>query len=172
MEHGRGLPWKRRVAGVGIAFVIIAMPFVLCYSGLWSVQETLAALHARSLYRASPESLLLNQQVFIWLRAHGVGASLASPLVTLVQDRVVVALYGVLTLWLWRQRQPGAWMTAWALLAAAAMLLLMGLPFPWYISWFWPLCLLRWDRLHIGLSAACFCLSLTWMSGYGLLFPF
>ena len=171
MDYSRGRSWRQKFGAAFVAIALVLLPSVICYSGLGSGLETLAAVQSRSLYRASPEALAQDQQVFLWLLTHGIQAVLAAPLVTLFQDRVVVLLYALLTVWLWRQRQDGAWMTAWVLLAACAMLLLMGLPFPWYICWFWPLCLLRWDRLHLSLSAACFCLSLTWMSGYGLLFP-
>ena len=61
-----------------------------------------------------------------------------------------------------------AWLTAWAILAALLMFFALGLPFPWYICWFWPVCLLRWDKWGMGLSAACFGLSLAWTAGYGI----
>ena len=48
------------------------------------------------------------------------------------------------------------------------MFFAFGNAFPWYILWFWPVCLVRWNRLHLGLSTACFGLSLIWMAGYGI----
>ena len=81
----------------------------------------------------------------------------------------LVGLYAALTLWLWRRPARAHWLTAWAILSAALMFLAMGLPFPWYVAWFWPVCLLRWDRLHLSLSGLCFGLSLAWTAGYGVL---
>lgn len=170
MEYGWGRPWKQKILATLTACALVAVPLIVCYGKLWGGADTFAAMNARSLYRISAAALAQDHQFYVWLRAHGIGDTLASPLVTLYQDRLAVAVYAGLTLWLLRRRERGAWLTGWALLAPCLMLLLMGLPFPWYIIWFWPVCLLRWDRLHLSLSVACFVMSLVWVGGYGVLF--
>lgn len=170
MEYGRGRPWKQKLIALLAACALVAVPLLVCYGRLWGGANTFAAMNARSFYHMSPATLAQDHHFYLWLKAHGVQDALASPLVTLFQDRMAVAVYAVLSLWLLRRRESGSWLTGWIFLAPCLMLILMGLPFPWYIIWFWPVCLLRWDRLHLSLSAACFIMSLIWVGGYGVWF--
>ena len=113
---------------------------VACYFGLWHGGATFAAMQQRA------------------QMSGGVGAFAALPLA-----------FGALTVWLALRFRPGQWLTAWAVLAALLMFFALGLPFPWYICWFWPVCLLRWDKMSLSMSVACFGLSLAWTAGYGVL---
>ncbi len=168
MEYGRGRPGRQKLAALAVAISLILLPLIICYGHLWSGAATLASLQQRSLYGLSAAELARNAQWLTWLHGHGVGITLASALVSLSQNWLILALYASLTLWLWRRTAVGNWLLAWALLAAGLMFFAMGLPFPWYIAWFWPVCLLRWDRFHLTLSGACFGLSLAWTAGYGI----
>ena len=169
MEWARARSWRERILGGAAAVILTLLPTVVCYVGLWHGAATLASLHARALYNLSAATLQENSSVAIWLQSHGVGASAAGILVTLFQNRWILGAFALLTLWQAIRPRPARWLTAWGTLSALLMLSAMGLPFPWYISWFWPVCLLRWDKVGMGLSAACFGLSLLWVSGYAVM---
>ena len=169
MEYGRGRTGRRKLAAIAAAGLLVALPLVLAFIGLWHGPATLAAAEQRAAFGLSAATLALDAQRRDWLQSHGTGFGAASLLVSLCRNGWVVGLYGVLTLWLWRRPGPARWLTAWGVLSAALMFLAMGLPFPWYVTWFWPAFLLRWDRLSLSLSGLCFALSLTWTAGYGVL---
>ncbi len=169
MDYGRGKSWPKRIAGTAIALLFLLLPLVICYGRLWAGAHTLDSVSQRATLYGSAAAFAQDMAVRMWLLHHGAGTLLTILLSALFHHRLVVAAYFVLTIWLWRRPGPARWLLAWAGIAVPLMLVALGLPFPWYISWFLPVCLLRWDRLHIGLSAACFGLSLVWMSGYGIL---
>lgn len=171
LEYGRGRPGRQKLAGAGIAVALVLAPLVLTFGHLWYGPATLAAAQQRAAFGLSAAALAHDDALRTWLRGHGLGLPLASLLVSLSRNGWLIGLYAALTLWLWRRPARGNWLTAWGVLSAALMFLAMGLPFPWYVIWFWPVCLLRWDRLYLSLSAVCFGLSLTWTAGYGILFP-
>lgn len=171
MEWARERTWSRRLLGGIVAFCLVLLPTALCYVGLWHGKATLGALQARSLFNLSRATLLENYAVAEWLKMHGVGAALAGLVVTLVQNRWLLGTFAVLTLWLFLRPRPAQWLVAWAVLSALLMFFALGVPFPWYICWFWPVCLLRWDKVGVGLSAACFGLSLAWTAGYAMFQP-
>lgn len=169
MDYGRGKSWPRRIGGAAIALAFLLLPLVICYGRLWAGVHTLGSISQRATLNGSEVTFAQDMAVRAWLLAHGAGTFLTILLSAFFHHRLVVAAYLALTFWLWRRPAPARWLQAWAVLAVPLMLFALGLPFPWYISWFLPVCLLRWDRLHIGLSAACFGLSLVWMSGYAIL---
>ena len=169
MEWARGRPWRERIAGGIAAFLLTLLPMIVSYVGLWHGGATLASLHARALYNISVATQQENANITDWLLHHGVSGSASGLLVTLVQNRWILGAFALLTLWLALRPHPAQWLVAWAVFASILMLFAMGLPFPWYICWFWPVCLLRWDKIGIGLSTACFGLSLLWVSGYAVM---
>ena len=169
MEYSRGRPGRQKLAAIAAALTLIALPLVLAFAGLWHGPATLAAAQQRAAFGLSAASLALDTQRRSWLQSHGIGLNAASLLVSLCRNGWTVGLYAALTLWLRRRPGRADWLTAWGILSAALMFLAMGLPFPWYVTWFWPVFLLRWDRLHLTLSGLCFALSLTWTAGYGVL---
>ena len=169
MEWARERPWRERIAGGAAAVLLTLLPTIVCYVGLWHGGATLASLHARTLYNLSAAAQRENANIAEWLLRHGVGGSASGFLVTFSQNRVILGAFVLLTLWLVLRPRPAQWLAAWAIFASLLMLLAMGLPFPWYICWFWPVCLLRWDQVGRGLSAACFGLSLLWVSGYAVM---
>jgi len=169
MEWGRGRTWRQKIWGGIIAMLLALLPTLICYLGFWHGAATLASMQARSLYHADAFILSRDLAVNQWLREHGTSPFAASLLVMLYQNRCLLAAFALLTLWLGLRPRSTQWLTAWAVLAALLMFFALGLPFPWYICWFWPVCLLRWDKVGMGMSTACFGLSLAWTAGYGVL---
>ena len=169
MEYGRGRPGRQKLAAIAFSIVLVSLPLAIAFGGLWHGPATLAAAQQRAAFGLDASALARDAHVQTWLRGHGLGTAVASLLVSTLRNGWMVGLYAALTLWLWRCPARANWLTAWAILSAALMFLAMGLPFPWYVAWFWPVCLLRWDRLHLSLSGLCFGLSLAWTAGYGVL---
>ena len=169
MEWARGRTGREKIAGGMAAFLLTLLPTIVCYFGLWHGGATLASLHARALYNLSAATQQENVRFTLWLQSHGAGATVSGLLVTLFQNRWILGAFVLLTLWLALCPRPAQWLTAWPIFSALLMMAAMGLPFPWFICWFWPICLLRWDKLRMGLSAACFGLSLLWVSGYAVM---
>jgi hypothetical protein len=64
----------------------------------------------------------------------------------------------------------GDWLIAWGLLTILFMTHSMGIPFPWYLCWFWPFFLVQWDRRHIVLSSLIWMISLIPVGWYSLAF--
>ena len=168
MEYGRRRSWPQKTRAVVAALAMVFVPLVICYGPLWTGASTLMAAQQRAIYATTASALAQDNALQQWLLGHHFGPGLAALLVPLFHQRLIVAVYMGLTLWLWLRPAPGRWLLAWAVLSAAMMFFALGLPFPWYIVWFWPIFLLRWDRTHLALSAACFGLSLAWTSGYGM----
>lgn len=168
-EYGRGRPRRELLIALAVGGGLSLLPLILGFAPLWHGAATLAAMHGRASYHADAGRLIQDARTWGWLRAHGIPPALASVLVLANGSRLVLGLYLALTVWVVRARAGTAWLSAYAVMAAALMFLAMGQPFPWYVAWFWPVCLLRWDRLHLGLSGLCFGLSLAWTAGYGIL---
>jgi len=163
-----GKPWQKILIKVTIGCLAAALPSLLSFSTLWAGPNTFAAAQDRALYGLSSGEILQDYQLQSWLRTHGSGPGLASLLCTLFRSRTVLVIYAALTVWLWRRPAPGKWLAAWAIFSASLMFFLLNPSFPWYITWFWPICLLRWDKKFLALSALCGGLSLLWMSNYGM----
>jgi len=165
LEHGRS---RRQMLGaLAAATLLVLLPLVLFFAPLWAGPATLASAQPRMSYEQGAGYLARTEALHSWFAAHGLGPGLASPLTSLIQNWLLVLLYAALTVWLWRAPRTGGWLTAWAVFSLSVMFLFLKPAFPWYIIWFWPLCLLRWDRLHLSLSAGCFFLSLLMAFGYG-----
>ena len=169
LEYARGRSWRQTLPGLALAPMIVLLPLIVFFAPLWAGPATLASAQARTLYAQSPAFLARAAAVHGWLAAHGAGPGLSSLLTSLTVNWVLVLLYAALTVWLWKAPRTGGWLSAWALFSFAVMFLFLKPPFPWYVTWFWPICLLRWDRLHLCLSAGCFGLSLLMTFGYGAL---
>jgi hypothetical protein len=165
-ELGAGGRHSLLKAAVGL--LLVALPLVLAFAPLWHGAATLASVQDRSAYHLSAAIMARNAAIHLWLTAHGLPLSAASAVVFLSRNGICLVIFTALTLALVLRPVPNAWLSAWCVLAAALMFYAFGNAFPWYILWFWPVCLVRWNRLHIGLSMACFCLSLIWMAGYGI----
>ncbi len=136
------------------------LPLVLGYLPFWHGAATFGALQVRSQTAVDAASLARNLRFGTWLIGHGVPPEVASLLMAVRQNSITLLLYLGLTLWLGRAaRGEARWLTCWALLAAFLMSYGMGMPLPWYMAWFWPVALLRWDRFHRGLSAMCLVVS-------------
>lgn len=118
-----------------------------------------------------PASAARNLLFGQWLLRHGIAPALASLLMMVRQNGLVVLLFLGLSLRLGRTRMPGRWLTAWIPLAAFVMVYSLGMPGPWYMAWIWPVSLLRWDRLHRCVTVACFAVSLALMCLYTCLHP-
>ena len=147
------------------------LPLVIGYAAFWNGPDTLLALQQRSLHGFDPAAQAQTARIGAWLAAHGASAQAIPILTVLYQRRVLFAAYALLSAWLWRNRAQGGWLTAWTVFAPIVMFTGMGDPFPWYIAWFWPFALLRWNKLSLGLSAASFLLALVWESFYTFLRP-
>lgn len=168
LDYSRGRTLRQALAAAAVASAAVLLPLVLAFAPLWGGAVTLAPMQQRALYGQSAAALARGLHFHAWLGAHGAGPQVASALVSLSQNWLLALLYLALSVLLWKGRVAGGWLTAWALFSAALMFLLISPAFPWYVSWFWPFCLLRWDRRHLGLSAACLVLSLVWTMGYGM----
>ncbi len=167
LEYGRGRSWRQVLPALALAPIIVLLPLVLLFAPLWAGPATLASAQARTLYAQSPAFLARAASVHGWLTTHGAGPGLSSLLTSLTVNWPLVLLYAALTVWLWKAPRTGRWLSAWAVFSFGIMFLFLKPAFPWYITWFWPICLLRWDRLHLCLSAGCFGLSLLMTFGYG-----
>jgi len=144
LDYSRGRTWRQTLTAALAASALVLLPLALSFIHLWAGPETLAAMHKRAAFDQHHASVV----------------------------RVALALlYLGLSAWLWKRYAAGGWLTAWALFSAAMMFLLLVPVFPWYIIWFWPIFLLRWDRWHLGLSAACLALSLVFVTRYGMVSP-
>ena len=151
------LPWllwqylrsgEAKVYGkAAVGLLLVALPTVMAFSPLWHGAATLVSIHDRSAFHTG----------------HGVSAHSAA-----LHLWVCSIVYAALTLTLSWKPSTGSWLTAWSVLAATLMFYAFGNAFCWYIIWFWPVCLIQWNRLNLGLSTACFGLSLIWMAGYGI----
>lgn len=168
LEYSRGRTWRQALTATAVASALVLLPLALAFAPLWGGAATLAPMQQRAVYGQSAAVVARSLHFHAWLGAHGVRPLAASVLVSLSQNWLLAVLYLVLSVLLWRGRVAGGWLTAWALFSAALMFLLIVPVFPWYVAWFWPFCLLRWDRWHLGLSAACLVLSLVWTMGYGM----
>jgi hypothetical protein len=168
LDYSHGRTWRQALTATVAASTLVLLPLALSFAPLWGGAATLAPMQQRALYGQSTAVLARNLHFHAWLGTHGVGPLAASVLVSLSQNWLLAALYLALTVLLWKGRVAGGWLTAWALFSAALMFLLIVPAFPWYVAWFWPFCLLRWDRWHLGLSAACLILSLIWTTGYAM----
>ena len=144
LDYSRGRNWRQALTGAVVATALVLLPLALLFIPFWRGTETLAAMQQRSKFQ----------------QTHA-----------LASHALLVFVYLALSVWLLKWRREGQWLTAWALFSIALMFLLLVPIFPWYIIWFWPICLLRWDRWHPGLSTACLALSLVWMIGYGMISP-
>ncbi len=165
LEQGRS---RRQVLGaLAAAPLLVLLPLVVFFAPLWAGPSTLASAQLRMSFMQGESYVTRAALLHSWFAAHGLGPGLGSLLTSLIQNWMLIVLYAALTAWLWRAPCVGGWLLAWAVFSVGVMFLFLKPPFPWYITWFWPICLLRWDRLHLGLSAACLCLSLLMTFGYG-----
>jgi hypothetical protein len=142
------------------------LPLVLAYLPFWQGAATFSALQMRALLAVDPASAVRNYLFGQWLVRHGVAPAIASILMTIRQNALVLLLFLGLTLWIVRDRAAaGRWLTAWIPLAGFVLFYSMGMPDPWYMAWVWPVSLLRWGRVHHRISMACFSVSvaLTWL---------
>jgi len=171
LDYGRGRPWRQTLAASLAASALVLGVLALSFGPLWAGPATLDAMRQRATFGLTPGVAARDLQVHAFLASHGAGPGLASALTSLYQNRLLAVIYLALSALLWRGRVAGGWLTAWALFSAALMFLLLVPAFPWYIAWFWPFCLLRWDRWHLGLSLACLLLALDWTTGDALLKP-
>ncbi len=152
-----------------LAPVVVLSPLVLFFAPLWDGPATLASAQLRTNFEQNAAYLNRAATLHSWFAAHGVGPGLGSLLTALIQNWLLVLLYAALTLWLWKAPRTGGWLLAWAAFSLGVMFLFLKPAFPWYVTWFWPICLLRWDRPHLILSTGCFGLSLLMTFGYGAL---
>jgi len=167
VEQGRSR--RQKLPALLIAPLLVLLPLAVFFAPLWDGPATLASAQLRTNYGQGTAYLAQAAALHSWFAGHGVGPGLASLLTSLVQNRLLVLLYAALTVWLWKMPRTGGWLLAWAVFSLGVMFLFLKPAFPWYITWFWPICLLRWDRLHLSLSAACFGLSLLMTFEYGAL---
>lgn len=169
LEYARLEPGQSRQKMLGAlvaAPLLVLLPLAVFFAPLWAGPSTLASAQLRMSYMQGAAYLTRTASLHSWFAAHGLGPGLGSLLTSLVQNWMLVLLYAALTVWLWRVPRVGGWLLAWAAFSVGVMFLFLKPPFPWYMTWFWPICLLRWDRLHLSLSAACLCLSLLMTFGY------
>ena len=165
LEHGRS--WRQMLGALAAAPLLVLLPLVLFFVPFWAGPATLASAQLRMSYGQGAAYVAQAASLHSWFAAHGLGLGLGSLLTSLIQNWMLVLLYAALTVWLWRAPRLGGWLLALAVFSVGVMFLFPKPPFPLYVTWFWPICLLRWDRLHLSLSAACLCLSLLMTFGYG-----
>jgi len=164
LEQGRN---RQQMLGALVAApLLVLLPLVLLFAPLWAGPSTLASAQLRMSFMQGGAYLTRAATLHSWFAAHGLGPGLGSLLTSLIQNWMLVVLYAALTVWLWRAPRVGGWLLAWAVFSVGVMFLFLKPPFPWYVTWFWPICLLRWDRLHLSLSAGCLVLSLLMTFGY------
>lgn len=141
------LPWvimeyvrskgNRNKAMMGVALVVLALaPAILCYLPFMSDGLPVTGLLQR----------------WAWGSYMQTGSSMAR---TAVRALPLLVIFAGLTFWLWRDRKPGAWLTAWAPFSLALILLTSRVWFPWYFIWPLAISLACWDWLHVRLSACC-----------------
>ena len=87
--------------------------------------------------------------------------------VNLIRITLAVPMLG-LTLWLWRRKQGGAWLTAWVIFSGYMALVAMGARFPWYLCWPWMVSLTRWNRTGAVLSSTFYLVGFVLSMYYGM----
>ena len=165
LEHRRSR--RQRLGALIAAPLLVLLPLVLFFAPLWAGPATTASAQLRMSFGQGAAYVAQTAALRSWFAAHSLGPGLGSLLTSLIQNWMLVLLYAALTLWLWKMPRTGGWLMAWAVFSLGVMFWFLKPPFPWYITWFWPICLLRWDRLHLSLAAGCFSLSLLMTFGYG-----
>ena len=144
LDYSWGRSWRQTLTGAAAAIALILLPLAVLIIPFWAGPNTLEAMHDRT---------------GIFQRNAG------------IDHVILVVIYLGLTFWLWRWRKPDGWLTASALFSVALMFLFLAPPFPWYIVWFAPIFLLRWDRWHLAFSIFSLCLSFIFLQQYEMLTP-
>ena len=169
LDYSRGRSWKKALTGIAAGTALVVLPLLALFAPFWAGPATIAAMQQRTYFEQTPAEIARILQIHDWLLGHHLAPRIASTITLLYQDWPLILLYAALSVWVWKSQKTGAWLTAWAIFSVALMFLFLKPAFPWYIVWFWPICLLRWDRWHLTLSALCLVLSLVWVWGYALL---
>jgi hypothetical protein len=140
MRRVSGRGWDGRV-GVSMTTAALALgPLIAGFAFFWRGPETLAGLMHHATWGTHPAA------------SAGGGGGPAMSILSRVGPTLLV--YLGLTLWLWLRREEGLALTAWVPLAAC-LVFSSGAWFPWYFIWPFIVSLARWNRIHVGLSAAC-----------------
>ncbi len=164
--------WGRAGVCLGLAIGIKLLPLLLLPWLLWEIRRS-GRLRVPALLRLAGGILV---PLIVCYAPYWQGAATFDGLRERAQTAAgaqafLVIVFLLLSLWMGRTPLRGAFLTAWAALCATLMFTSMGICFPWYIAWFWPVLLLRWDKLAFTLSAACGVLALWWECLYGSLMP-
>ncbi|MDO8586249.1 MAG: glycosyltransferase family 87 protein [Armatimonadota bacterium] len=168
IERSRGRSLARRLLTIGLACLIGLTPVVLSYAPFWHGAATLDGIRTLPTRTESASSAAIRQKAGEFLQGHGVPEGLADICSFVVAQWTLIALLLGLTVWLWRRKSQGGWITAWVVFSGYMALVTMGTRFPWYLAWPWMASLTRWDRTHSVLSSAFFLLGFLLSMYYGL----
>jgi hypothetical protein len=89
---------------------------------------------------------------------------------TLQRAAVLMLLYGVLTVVVWRFDAAGLDLSCWAIFSMTLILIGTPVPFPWYMVWPLSGSLIRWDRIGVKVNLACAALALMLLVQYTVLY--
>ena len=145
----KNLRQSARLAALAVAITLA--PTVLAYLPLWRGAETFTAIQKRTHWGADAQARLVEDAI----RQHA-PAILPAPLIWavgfLVRQFPVVMAYLVLSAWVWRSRDLGAWLDAWGILAMCFIAWTMTARYPWYMIWPLSTSLTRWSWQRVCLS--------------------
>jgi hypothetical protein len=79
---------------------------------------------------------------------------------------VLLAVYAVLSLAVWRSSVPGMYLSCWALFCMTLIVVGAPVAFAWYMIWPLSASLIRWDRYGVTISVACAVLSIFLLARY------
>jgi hypothetical protein len=151
LEETRSLRGRDLAASLAIMSALVAAPIIVCFIPFWDGPRTLVGLQGTAAVALSAP-----------------GAHHASwPVLVKLENAAAMfwpglLLYAALTIWQVMRPARVLWLAAWSILVLSPVFWYAGIWFPWYLAWAWMPALLRWNRLHVGLSAVIFSFSLIW----------
>jgi len=83
---------------------------------------------------------------------------------------VLLVVYAVLSLAVWRSSVAGMYLSCWALFTLTLIVIGAPVAFAWYMIWPFSASLVRWDKYGIIISSACAVLSIFLLARYTVLY--
>ena len=83
---------------------------------------------------------------------------------------VLLLVYAVLSLAVWRFSVPGMYLSCWALFCLTLIFIGAPVSFAWYMVWPFSASLIRWDRYGVAITATCAPLSAFLLARYTVLY--
>jgi hypothetical protein len=161
---------RPRLAATFLVALFAILPTAVCYVPLWRGVDTFGGQRQRLERGAGVNTPLarLEEPARRWFVEHGWQSEAIEGVSFLIKQFPLVVVYLGLAVWIWRRGQEGDWLTAWPILALPLIFCTMGVIYPWYLVWPFPLALARWERRHLYVSVACLCLAVVWTLRYSV----